>query len=93
MTEIKPGYLTTEFWSAVLSKVIALAVALGAISAGVGESWSTALAAALAAAAAIAGATATTRTYIQSRNEQKTNAALNGSGGSPEITATSKGAP
>jgi hypothetical protein len=92
MIEIKPGYLTTEFWSAVLNKVIALAVTLGAISASVGESWSTALAAALAAAAAIAGATATTRTYIQGRNEQKT-AALNGSGGSPEIKATPTGAP
>lgn len=68
---MKPGWQTTEFWAAVAAKLIALLVALGAISSGDAAGLGDGIGKGIAGAGAAIAAAVTVWKYIHHRTELK----------------------
>jgi hypothetical protein len=66
-----PGYQTTEFWLTLVTKLVALAVTLGVLTAAQGEAWQTALGQLIMGAFAVASIVGLAKQYRIERTTLK----------------------
>jgi hypothetical protein len=66
-----PGYQTSEFWLTLVTKLVALAVTLGVLSAAQGAAWQTALCQLVMGAFAVASIVGLAKQYMIERTSLK----------------------
>lgn len=72
----KPGYLTTEFWLAVVAQIVPILVTIGVLTAGQGQTLASSAGNLLAAAVVFAAAVWPVVEYVKSRAKVKEAALL-----------------